>query len=444
MFKVIISKAGNRYIYESLTNQFFAMDNDSFSRLPGNEGQTKELHSIGEDFWNSYFSTCTFEEQDILISNETSSPDTCPELLVLEVTQQCNFRCKYCIYSGTYKYERLHSSINMEPSYADTIIDRYFSNDKCPGYVSFYGGEPLMNFSLIRYVVNRITEKKRQPVYTLTTNGIFLLDDYILDYLVQNAFNINISYDGVNHDKYRKTVNGIATRETVYSVIKKIYDMYPEFAKDHLSISVTLAPPCDWAANAIHFNEDPILSNLRIMVNLVNNTDTSFFTDYETNDQVETYHSEFQMLMDEYIDSSIPLPFHEGIFDQTFRMIDERDSVFGLYQYPPGFCTPFQHRIFITADGKIRMCERVGEYGEEHQFERVSDQYNKVTGDMHALAKQKCHSCICNRLCGLCYSSFRRGNSMGDNLYIKKTCDEYRIWFERMLYMYVSKKEVSG
>ena len=72
--------------------------------------------------------------------------DETPEILVLELTQQCNFRCEYCVYSGHYKYERKHQNIRMSKE----IVDKYFRTEKDPDYVSLYGGEPLLQFSLIQ------------------------------------------------------------------------------------------------------------------------------------------------------------------------------------------------------------------------------------------------------------------------------------------------------
>ena len=71
--------------------------------------------------------------------------------LILQVTQQCNLRCKYCAYSGNY-YNRSHTSERMDFETAQKAIDFYLArSDKADQLaVSFYGGEPLLEFELIK------------------------------------------------------------------------------------------------------------------------------------------------------------------------------------------------------------------------------------------------------------------------------------------------------
>ena len=71
--------------------------------------------------------------------------------LILQVTQQCNLRCKYCAYSGNY-YNRTHSSERMSFDTARKAIDFYLDrSDKMDDLsLSFYGGEPLLEFALIK------------------------------------------------------------------------------------------------------------------------------------------------------------------------------------------------------------------------------------------------------------------------------------------------------
>lgn len=75
--------------------------------------------------------------------------------LVLQITQNCNLRCEYCAYSGSYK-NRIHSNKRMTFEVAAKAIDFVVSHSKEAEqfYIGFYGGEPLLEFSLIKRCVD--------------------------------------------------------------------------------------------------------------------------------------------------------------------------------------------------------------------------------------------------------------------------------------------------
>lgn len=136
------------------------------------------------------------------------------------VTRNCNFRCKYC-YVPEY-------DTNLTIENADEIVF-FIKKQMSINYkdkdiiVNFHGGEPLLNFACIEYIVNSIDEcflKTHSVHYGLTTNGTLLNQD-ISSYLAQKfKFNLSVSIDGMPncHDKYRKYVDG---RDTYVDVIEK-------------------------------------------------------------------------------------------------------------------------------------------------------------------------------------------------------------------------------
>jgi len=88
--------------------------------------------------------------------------------LTLEVTQRCNLRCKYCIFNDDYPLHRKHSLSDMMWEVAKKSIDYYIqlinsksrTNPLYFTYLSFYGGEPLLNFALIQKCVGYIKKTK--------------------------------------------------------------------------------------------------------------------------------------------------------------------------------------------------------------------------------------------------------------------------------------------
>lgn len=131
--------------------------------------------------------------------------------LTLQVTYNCNLKCKYCFFSDAYTHSK-NRNIMMNEKIAKKSIDYYLAHSKkCNRYeFSFYGGEPLLNFSLIKYCVDYILQKidGRKIDFYITTN-FTILNDEILEFLVNNNFNIAISLDGPEeiHNEFRKFSN---------------------------------------------------------------------------------------------------------------------------------------------------------------------------------------------------------------------------------------------
>lgn len=93
--------------------------------------------------------------------------------LILQVTQQCNLRCKYCAYSGNY-YNRSHTSNRMDFETAKKAIDFYLKRSEKADQLalSFYGGEPLLEFG---YIVMLLKAKK----HIMVVHAFLQLEDYL-------------------------------------------------------------------------------------------------------------------------------------------------------------------------------------------------------------------------------------------------------------------------
>lgn len=98
----------------------------------------------------------------------------CLSSMILQVTQQCNLRCKYCAYSGAY-YNRTHNSARMSFETAKQAIDFLLarSHESDHVHVGFYGGEPLLEFDLIKRCVDYIKKsvEGRTVTFGITTNA---------------------------------------------------------------------------------------------------------------------------------------------------------------------------------------------------------------------------------------------------------------------------------
>lgn len=115
--------------------------------------------------------------------------------LVLQVTQGCNLRCGYCVYSGKY-YNRTHSSKRMTKERAFQAVDFFVNHAADRDYliIGFYGGEPLLEFQLIQDVIQYTEENHsgKKFHFNMTTNATLLTDE-VADYLVEKDFSLTFS-----------------------------------------------------------------------------------------------------------------------------------------------------------------------------------------------------------------------------------------------------------
>jgi len=114
--------------------------------------------------------------------------------ITLQVTQDCNLRCKYCIYSEEHSQgQRSHSTKTMSWESAKRAIDflREHSVDSPNVNVGLYGGEPLLEFDLVKKIVEYSKEcfEGKELTFNMTTNGTLLTDEMILYRKTRSNFN---------------------------------------------------------------------------------------------------------------------------------------------------------------------------------------------------------------------------------------------------------------
>lgn len=149
-----------------------------------------------------------------------------PSGVTLMVTQSCNLKCSYCYGDGgTYG----SGTPVMAQSVADAAIRLMLhrSPDKARFVVTFFGGEPLLNFPLIRSVVEFCRRVEavdgKEFSFTMTTNGT-IVNDEILHFLKDNRFALMVSFDGPRryHDRNRLFRSGVGSYATVSRNIRRL------------------------------------------------------------------------------------------------------------------------------------------------------------------------------------------------------------------------------
>ena len=146
--------------------------------------------------------------------------------LCLHLAHTCNLNCSYCFASqGKYHGDRALMSYEVGKRALDFLIENSGSRHNLE--VDFFGGEPLMNFDVVKQLVvyARSIEKQRNKHFrfTLTTNGV-LIDDDVIDFANREMSNVVLSLDGRKevHDRYRVDYAGNGSWEKIVPKFQKL------------------------------------------------------------------------------------------------------------------------------------------------------------------------------------------------------------------------------
>ncbi len=164
----------------------------------------EDLRAAYEDIYELYekgqlFSSDDYEQfADMMVSAPIKA-------MCLNVSHDCNLRCKYCFAStGDFGIGRKLMPVETGKKAIDYLLK--YSGNRHNIELDFFGGEPLMNFDVVKEVVEYARSKEKEYNknfrFTITTNGMLLTDERI-DYINKEMKNVVLSLDG------RKEINDI-------------------------------------------------------------------------------------------------------------------------------------------------------------------------------------------------------------------------------------------
>ncbi len=167
----------------------------------------------------------TFEPKAGVLKAKTSGV---VKALCLHIAHTCNLNCAYCFASqGKYNGDRAMMSFEVGKQALDFLVAH--SGKRRNLEVDFFGGEPLMNFDVVKQLVNyaRSIEKEHNKNFrfTLTTNGM-LIDDDVIEFSNKEMSNVVLSLDGRKeiHDRYRVDYAGKGSWERIVPKFQKFVE----------------------------------------------------------------------------------------------------------------------------------------------------------------------------------------------------------------------------
>ena len=207
-------------IIKAMTEKFGSREDISDNDIEECYNQVVELKKSG-----ALFAPDTFESMAGTLKTKTAGV---VKALCLHIAHTCNLNCSYCFASqGKYHGERAMMSFEVGKRALDFLIEN--SGTRRNLEVDFFGGEPLMNFDVVKQLVAYARsiekEKNKNFRFTLTTNGV-LIDDDVIDFANRECSNVVLSLDGRKeiHDRFRVDYNGNGSWE-------KIVPKFQEFVK---------------------------------------------------------------------------------------------------------------------------------------------------------------------------------------------------------------------
>lgn len=310
--------------------------------------------------------------------------------LTFILTDDCNFRCRYCY--------KIKSKNSLDRSTAVDALNFFwpFLNDKA--YISFYGGEPLLSFDLIKEIVDTAENKKREfhkeINFSISTNGS-LINEHVINFFSDHKFKAVLSFDGKAQDKLRKK----GSFRKLIPVIKKLSD---NPGIELLINSVFTPGTIQYFSKSIELLLDLNIPSIRYSLSFLKPWDELSISRYK--DELIKWRG-----------AVFPIYRETGIM-----------PIINFSQKPQiSFCPAGSDRLTISANGEIWGCplfsdyfDRIGEsperekycFGTLEEFSKDYDQkypqvlqnYSELRMDRYSTPDRDCFLCPDLEYCSVC------------------------------------------
>ncbi len=430
----------NYYFYDNMTRLIFPLSSEERNicekiRIGDSIEQIISQSKDSEFFQNSVLKYNMFQAvpQTKLFTEEDIKNMLLHEgipMLCLVVSENCNFRCNYCIFSEHYYNTRQHSKNDMDFITARRTIDYFLDmlntsikyNPRIEPYIGFYGGEPLLKWDLIKNTVAYIQQYHPtltpKITYTITTNG-YLLDQEKIDFMLNNNFFISVSFDGPRHehDRNRKTVDGNPTFNIVAEKINLIEER-SKHAKNLVSpVPYNLLLTFDNFTDLIEldsfFSENPLLDKRIGRITKVNELNTTFYNTQNSKDLHDKRIESLKLLYSKYKTGlkTGKISRFLQLFYRNSTLNANNNVSLGINSMR-GSCIPGLQKFAVDPSGNYHMCEKVNyDFPIGNLAEGLSSKLQtKYINNMLNILNNKCYNCNVSNLCNICYAAVELTN----------------------------------
>jgi len=340
--------------------------------------------NISEDEVNEYYDNWGKLIEDGIFStgSENRKPDLELNSFVILLTSRCNMRCRYCFESDM----RPPHALDLTNEMAGHVVDWIFlATHSRQIHIEFYGGEPLVNFKVLRYLVDKLesTAKihERELQLYLITNGT-LISESIASWLQSHSITVQVSVDGSaeSHDRNRIMASGAPSSLLVKNGIKHLknnkvaFNLRAVMTRNNVDPGELLKELCTFET-----------ANASFEVVATNNPEIKL-GDRDWGELVERY----RMLLGSYNNNWYEMPWD---LRQTIeRIVEGRHIVYG--------CGGGRQELTIYPNGDIYTCQRlmgdlVGNIAHGTQII-----HQQIGVSPHVDSREPCRNCFARYLCG--------------------------------------------
>lgn len=449
----------NTYCYDVNTDQIIKLPSKVYEYLKNGGELTEEV----ERYLRALCEKGFLKSKKVIETNHPATEylpyyyDSKLNFLILQVTQNCNLRCEYCVYSGKYK-TRNHGVKRMTFEMAKEGLDflHRHSRDSNRIIIGFYGGEPLLEINLIKQCVHYIERLfyGKNVVYSITTNAT-LLEEPIVEFLVEKNFDVIISLDGPQsvHDKSRRYAKtNKSSFATIIKNLEYIKLRYPRFYKENIGFNVVFTMKDGFDCVNNFFSAEELFEDTHISSGVVSDCfikEERRIGKAELNYAVQTKYEEFKIMLyqlgeleEKYTSKILSKELHNIIRERFCRKEYNRKELPDKWHHG-GPCIVGVNRLFLNADGDFYPCEKVCEGMEAVKIGSIKKgidikKAEKVL-NIERLNEKNCHECWAYQYCNIC--AVRYGDT--DDILAKK-CNELRWYVENKLKDYCVLRELGG
>lgn len=368
----------------------------------------------------------------------TSPPLDYPlQALVLNITNQCNLGCTYCYEFGADKIasapggKSKYMTIDTAKQSVDFLLEQ--STGRKTVHITFFGGETLLNFRLLKEVVLYANEQAaaqgRRATFSLTTNATLLTDE-IIAFLSDHQVGVTVSMDGPPdlQDRHRVFKNGKGTYAFIEPRLRKLIASHKTrlvTARVTLTKDVT-----DVIRIYRHLRDDIGFHEIGFAP-----VTSSGEQDYSINgDEMRGILDQFHELADEWLEFALRGQPHG--FSNVSETIGE--LLQGVSKSHP--CGAGLGLLGVSSSGSLSPCHRFTD-ADTHSLGHISTgidaaKRNDFLARGHVAAKYECSTCWARPLCagGCHHEAFvRYGDTGHANLHY---CDWIREWTDTCLRIY--------
>ncbi len=361
--------------------------------------ELKNKYSV-EQLEETYAEILELKKEKVLFSDDqyeiyANTAVTSPiKAMCLHIAHDCNLRCKYCFAStGDFGTGRKLMPLETAKAAIDFLIERSVGRENLE--LDFFGGEPLMNFEVVKETVAYARQKEKEHGknfhFTITTNGMLLTDDKI-DFINKEMYNVVLSIDGRKevNDRMRLRVDGTGCYDRIMDGYRRLVEKRGD--KEYYVRGTYTKYNLDFSEDVFHLYEqgfdqisvEPVMEDESIEYAI-------------TEEDLDRIYEEYDRLMERITQLK-----KDGGYMNFFHFMIDLDQGPCVIKRLRG-CGSGNEYVSVTPDGDIYPCHQfVGH--EEYKMGNLEDgtfneEIKKEFAGCHVYSKPACRDCWAKFYC---------------------------------------------